>query len=171
MRIAYRDYYADPSTGDICHSLKEGSGDYRGAVGAVAAHIASQGVLGPDCVLVPAPQHTGRAEYTLDIARAVASATGCRVADVLGRVPCSRWYGNKETGLRPAFMLIGRQPKGRLFLVDNVVATGATYMEARRILGDRLVPLAYAIDYTAISEEALSAIMSVVEIPVPTHDP
>ena len=38
-------------------------------------------------ILIPAPQHTGNAEYTREIAERIASVTGAKVADILKCIP------------------------------------------------------------------------------------
>jgi len=53
---------------------------------------------GRNSVLVPAPQHGGRAEYTLRIAETIADRTGARILDIVRCEPHQPLYEQKLAG-------------------------------------------------------------------------
>jgi hypothetical protein len=160
-KMKYPDYYGTHGVREICHAAKEGSLEEREhALRAMAAHIASLSILHQGDLLVPAPQRTGKAEYTLELASLLARMTGAVVLDVVACVPHAGAYETKLAGLEPhvEFFLTGTVPKnGRLFMVDNVMATGATFSAMDMLLGGRLMPLPYAVDYTKLEDPAVIA--------------
>lgn len=104
-------------------------------------------------MLIPAPQHTGRAEYTLEIAKIISQVSRAFIADVLRRIPSKTLYEKKYEGqeLDPEMYLEGSIPAAeRYFFVDNVISTGTTYRTACRICGLGLEPLVYAVDDTIV---------------------
>lgn len=113
----------------------------------MAEHFLSLGEINNHSVLIPAPQHTGKAEYTKAICDLVASVTGANVADMLQRKPGISLYEQKLQGIAELELFkSGIVPDGKLFFVDNVLATGTTYRKACEALGATLEPLVYAID-------------------------
>ena len=139
--------YWSSCTRDICHAVK-GCGTARDkAVREIALWYEGTGVLGEDCILIPVPQHTGKAEYTLEICSILSERCGCKIADVLERVPCDTLYSLKKKGMKLLFTGIYRtgnvQGEGRIFLIDNVVSTGLTMSECMRLVRNA-EPFAYA---------------------------
>ena len=49
-------------------------------------------------VIVPAPNHCGKACYTLEIARVLSKRTGARIEDVLFSLPRETLYSLKQKG-------------------------------------------------------------------------
>lgn len=139
------DYYSDYGVREICHGVKERNQD---CILEMAAYLSKQ--VTSDSILVPVPQHTGRAEYTKEIADLISGWTGACVADVLGCKPHESGYRLKKRGEKysPRFFLRGEKPVGRVVLIDNVIATGATIREAERVIGNCDVQV-YACDYGA----------------------
>lgn len=117
----------------------------------IADHLIRNASLDSSCYLIPAPQHSGAAEYTREIAEMVATATGAKVLDILRCRPHEPLYEQKLSGSGDAELqlhLVGDVPEyGRLFFVDNVIATGTTYNHANGLFVGRLIPLVLAIDY------------------------
>ena len=150
--MEYQSYYNTPGVRDVCHAVKQVSdiSARRHAVEIIAAYFIEIGVVDEDSVLIPIPQHTGRSEYTLEIARAVAKATGAKVADIVRCQPHEPLYDRKLEGYDDlGFFLDGDVPeRGKLFLVDNVIGTGKTFFSVAALLGRPAAPLVYAIDDT-----------------------
>ena len=157
VRLHYKpnDYYGTPGVRETCHELKEGINflttskeTYNKAIIKVAEFLRATNILTQKDYLVPAPQHTGKAEYTLDIAKILSADTGATVLNILGRTPSETWYRlkKKKIPVTPEFYLKTSSipEKGRLFFVDNVIDTGITFRTANILLGGRLNPLVYA---------------------------
>lgn len=92
-------------------------------------------------IIVPAPNHYGFADYTLDIAEIVSEFTGAKVVDCLKVFPHVPLYENKSQELE--FHLCGVVPNGRIFLLDNVIDTGKTFLCAKKLIPS-IKPLMYA---------------------------
>lgn len=108
-----------------------------------------------DAVLVPVPNSSGKAEYTLDLANAISKNTGLSVADVLEGQAHIALHKDKVANGSDLLKLIMYDLKGELpnkksvILVDNVLDTGTTAMSAMRTLGNNasLVVLGNTVNY------------------------
>ncbi len=123
----------------------------------IAKELISRNVVRPGDVIVPAPQHSGNAEYTKKIAALVSKQTGATVADILHCVPHSPLYFQKKEGPQQKIDLTlyikGVIPKGRCyFFLDNVISTGTTYSAANSLFNGTLKPLVYAVDTSKIED-------------------
>lgn len=139
------------------HALRRGD---KAAIERAAKEMAKGLPWG--AVLVPMPDHTGRADATLRLAQAIAveakrRAAGLgkkffdvRVVDMLRGKPRERQYLRKKAGEPPltgaalGLRMVGEMPKGQLYVVDNVIGTGATMRAAQEALGLPSRPLVYA---------------------------
>lgn len=141
------DYYSDYGVREICRGVKERNQD---CILEMAAYLSKQ--VTSESILVPIPQHTGRAEYTKEISDLISKWTGAKVADVLRCKSHEPGYILKKRGAKysPRFYLKGEKPVGKIVLIDNVIATGATIREAERVIGNCDVQV-YACDYGAIT--------------------
>lgn len=138
---------------DVAHSVKSDNPDILKkwiGIKKIADHIINQNILTPKDTIIPAPQHTGRAEYTLEIAKIVSEQTGCKIADVLGCVPRDTLYNLKkrhgsssitDSGI---YLLNNKFPKYNVWFLDNVTATGTTFNDARKLI-PHIKPLIYSI--------------------------
>ena len=137
-------WYFNKKIRDVCHGIKERDPT---AVKEAAMHLSNLGIVTADSVLIPAPQHEGRAVYTKEIADIIAEQTGCKIADVLKSRPRRTLYEMKKQKMYDPlqFYLDGEAERNSLFFVDNVIDTGTTYKEANRLLKGKLKPLAYAV--------------------------
>lgn len=148
-----RSYYGEPGVREICHAVKQSEDAElkKPAIRIIADDLISRGIVTENDILIPAPQHTGNAEYTREIAERIASVTGARVADILKCIPHISLYEQKETGAVPELNLYiaGGLPKGKpYFFVDNVISTGTTFRKVNQLFCMKLKPLVYAIDET-----------------------
>lgn len=120
----------------IAHDLKHAD---RVAVRIAAASLAP--FVPSGATLVPIPGSRGSTRENLALAEAIARLSGARVEDGLDRVPSESQYARRKRGLAPiaaSAMQVrwtGRAIRGPVFLVDNVVTTGATAEAAARALG------------------------------------
>lgn len=149
--IAGHSYFGEPGIRTECIAVKDDSNYPRQdkAIARIASDLCSRNVVNPGDFLIPAPQHTGSAKYTMDIASIIASRTGAYVYDVLKCKPHESIRNLKRRGLKPEIQMYrcgGIPTTGTLFFVDNVIATGTTFNAANKLFNGRLVPLIYAVD-------------------------
>ena len=141
-------YYGGFCVREICHAVKsENPAVRQEAVDEIAGWYIRTGEIGEGDVLVPVPQHGGRAVYTLSICRAVAGQCGCTIADMLRAVPHESLYGQKLHGRKSLYTglyAVGRIAGKRIFLIDNVLATGKTMHDCMMLVPEA-VPFPYAI--------------------------
>ena len=147
--IKYNSYYNSLKTREICHNIAGDDLDKRNeAVKTMADWFINQNIIGPDDILIPAPQHTGNAEYTKEIAELVSKTTGAEIADILKCEPHEPLYEQKQAAtpdLDPKLYVNGNIPEGkRLVLIDNVISTGVTFNEANKLIPG-ITPMVYAI--------------------------
>ncbi len=135
--------YREKRVREVCHAVKEGNME---AINEMAGYFLNLGIIDSQSVIIPAPQHNGRADYTLSVARIVASKTGARIDDILRCIPHEKLYDQKKRGLcaPPQFYTVGIAGSGPLYFLDNVFATGTTFNGANRLFHGRLNPLIYS---------------------------
>lgn len=152
----FNSYYNTKGVREVCHILKnrDCSYEYYQAVINVSDYMIDiQSVCSSD-FLIPAPQHTGYSEYTLDISNRISQLTGAKVLDILGRRPSATLYDMKRQGIRKPCLDLFLKTSfishggGRLFFVDNVISTGITFNTANMLVNGDLIPLVYAVDET-----------------------
>ena len=131
------------------HTLKKLSKDVKhnkAEAIAIAAILLAQ-LLTPNAVLVPVPQSSGKADYTLKLANQIKEIRqDCKVCDVLSGNKRQKLYDIKKTqnsleGVDLGFKVkYVRKHKRTLkstpnvYLLDNVLATGFTYLQAKNAL-------------------------------------
>lgn len=151
----YNSYYHSTHTRDLCHDIKqtENTEVRAKAITEMAAYLGEQiKNLNSPLYLVPAPQHTGNAEYTLEIANQMAASNpNCKVLDILKCEPHETLYEQKKNGNRQGelnfYLADGAKipESARLFLVDNVISSGNTFNEANKLFNGSLFPLVYSV--------------------------
>jgi len=143
-RCTYCHEYYTGDARELCHAAKDGDID---AIMRMAREMCRY--VSPEDILVPVPSHTGRATMTLELAKQIAWNSGARVEDVLVGSSRKSLYELKKEGVEVPEGFFGlrlvRPVEGRIWLVDNVVATGSTAREALKLLPGAHV-LAYAMD-------------------------
>ncbi len=131
------------------HSLRKLSKDVKKSdttAIAMAALLLSQ-IITPNAVLIPVPQSSGVADYTLELANTIRIIRqDCEVVDILSGTPRQRLYDLKKekttlkgvrTGLKvkeSADCKETLQSTPNVYLLDNVVNTGFTFNRARKAL-------------------------------------
>ncbi len=156
-----RSYYGEEGVRKICHDVKQNDDRElrNNAIKTIAKDLISRGIVKENDILIPAPQHTGDAEYTKEIAEMIASETGAKVADILKCIPHLSLYEQKNKGavLHVELYVAGKLPEGKsYFFVDNVISTGTTFRMANQLLDGKLKPLVYAVDETKIPDLGIS---------------
>lgn len=124
------DYYNTPGARETAHALKKGD---INAIELASEHMARRVSEGD--TLVPVPNHNGQAVTTLALSQAIAEKSGATVVDVLKGKNRVSSYATKARGIPVSqedltLWLVGDAPAGRVFLVDNIIATGATMRAA-----------------------------------------
>lgn len=156
--INIRGYRPNEYAGDdiraIAHGVKQSTKDpllRRISMTSIADYIIKHGIFDEDDTIVPAPQHTGHAEYTLDIAKQIAAKTGCKVCDCLTCTPRETLYDMKKRGLPIEDDMALKKvhiPGKRVWFLDNIIASGHTFKKAKELIPD-LIPLPYAVSHWA----------------------
>lgn len=116
----------------LCHAVKEGNPD---AVKTIGGWYAASGIITPETVIVPVPQHTGTATYMLRVAEEIRRLTGCVVADVLRCVPREPAYDLKQNNkFTEAGIYCVRPLSCPCLIIDNVADTWTTINSCRWLL-------------------------------------
>ena len=145
-------YYNTVGVRELCHDIKNTSSN-KDAILTMAEYFANLNILDGSCIIIPAPQHYGYADYTLQIAVRVSKVTGAKVLDILKCRPRDMLYDLKKQGkgnVPNIYLSEDIRLSGKFYFLDNVISTGATYFEACSVTGIRLNPLVYAIDETSL---------------------
>ena len=143
------DYYSDKYARLICHAVKQ---DFdmvlrKEAETVIAEYLIGLDISGPDCEIIPAPQHHGHAEYTREIAEMVSVATGASVADIVRCVPHEPFYRTRNRDDLKFFLEGRADGDKKLLFLDNVICTGSTFEETQKLFSRELIPFVYAVDY------------------------
>ena len=126
------------------------------AIDTMADYLASLEILNENSVLIPAPRHTGEADYTLSLCLKLSQRTGAFTWDALKCFPHRPCYQLRKEGLYPHVKVFRKNPDeeipyGHCFLVDGLMRTGLTYLGATEAFPCPLYPLTYAVDYQNIT--------------------
>ena len=129
----------------VAHDLKSAGPASVSAAASQMFHFVPHG-----STLVPIPDHRGSTRANLALAHAIAAASGSAVADGLHRAPGDSQHGRSLAGaarlsadeIRMSWE--GGPLRDPVFLIDNVVASGATAEAAARAIGRPVVVLAWA---------------------------
>lgn len=131
------------------HSLRKLSKDVKknDITAITMAALLLSHVISPNAIIIPVPQSSGVAEYTLEIANTIRIIRqDCKVLDILSGTPRKKLYDIKKskvslkgvrTGLKvkeQADCLNILQTNPNIFLLDNVVNTGFTFDRAKKAL-------------------------------------
>lgn len=137
--------YNDKGVKDICHGIKSRDKMY---IDKCIYDMLNAEVVRKGDVLVPVPQHEGRAIYTLEIAKGIAKEVDVEVYDILKSRARKSLFEIKKCGnlYIPRFYKVGDVCGGsRIVLIDNVIDTGITIRSCMWSLGVRnIIALAYA---------------------------
>lgn len=166
--LSAKSYYNSKNTRKLCHIIKEAdrnSEEYKNAIEQMADYFVKQGIFNEKSILVPAPQHTGKAEYTWHLAAAISQKTNSPIADILRCKPHETLYEQKKNGIEPdvefylenakgvkdlenlfdeTTMEFWKRNKDKVYLLDNNISTGLTFNKAEKLLPG-LIPAPYAI--------------------------
>lgn len=173
-----RSYYNSKGTRENCHNLKElyteqtynpeepQNTDYIKAKAEIADYFIRQNIFNENSILIPAPQHTGKAEYTKDLCNEICFHTHSKILDCLQCKPHKTLYEQKKNNekinvemslfdldenleqknikdfseLTEKYYLQGKN----IYFIDNVMSTGYTFNHAAELIPG-IIPAPYAI--------------------------
>ena len=140
---------------EVAHGVKENN---ERAIEEMGDFLASQ--IKEECFLVPAPQHTGKAEYTLKICEHIKEVCPYEVTilDIMGCTPRETLYAIKKAWQEKNGLELKGQKfssgmylydamqdiDGPVYFVDNVVSTGTTLRDAKELI-PQIKPLVFAV--------------------------
>ena len=132
--IATLGKYRTDDLRSLAHRVKDGDAEAIAEAGKRLAVI-----LSPNAVLVPMPSHTGEPTTMRLLADAiVANANGAKVVDALRSNAHESNYAQKKRGEEPAEIEMRKvadiPENAEVYIVDNVIDTGATYRAAMRAI-------------------------------------
>ena len=125
----------------LAHDVKEGDLDAIDK-----ASLLMKRYVPPGSILVPIPQHSGKAEYTLKMANRIAQLSKSKVCDVLSSPPRQNLYIQKMRGADPSKKNLGftawydeniaklMKSARNVILIDNAIDSGTTYNQAREAI-------------------------------------
>ena len=141
----FKQKYSDPVIREICHGIKDRDLE---ALKMMKHFILDDGMIRKGDLIIPAPQHEGKAIYTLKIAEMIAEETGAVVIDILHSQQRKTMHEQKLSGTVSAPLFFAdyqNLPRDkRIFFLDNVIDTGTTLKAAEQAVGQKLMPLVYA---------------------------
>lgn len=144
MRLPTCNYYKDFCIRDICHSVKKNDIE---AIKLIADWYIKTNILDEKSVIIPIPNHNGKAEYTLRICKIISEKTGCKINDILRCVPHISLYEQKKSHSKKLFSGIYKIEEEdkfqKVFLIDNVIASGKTMNDCLALI-PKAEPFAYA---------------------------
>jgi predicted amidophosphoribosyltransferase len=145
--MTYQSYYNSEGVRELCHAVKNGS---TAAIKTIAEYMIQTADIKPHDILIPAPQHTGKAIYTRAIADIIAMRTGAKTADILQCKAREPLYFQKlhREQLHTDFYLADEIPTGKIYVIDNVISTGKTIFDISELLNTSFIPLVFAVDDT-----------------------
>lgn len=133
---------------DLAHRVKNGE---VSAIRQMAKELATK--IPKDAVIVPMSSRTGRATNMLSVANEIAKINGNTVADIITGAKRESLYEAKKKGkdiskINLGLKLRGNIPQGKIYVIDNVIATGVTAKSIQEILPKAIV-LAHSMDRTS----------------------
>ncbi|MBO4858719.1 MAG: hypothetical protein J5527_09405 [Treponema sp.] len=189
--LSAKSYYNSKGTRELCHILKEAdnnSEEFKNAIEQMADYFIKQGIFNEKSILVPAPQHTGKSEYTWSLAAAISRKTKSPIADILYCKPHETLYEQKKNRKEPDIefylqnaktedeltdlfdetTMAGWKKNGdKVYLIDNVISTGYTFNKVAELLPG-IIPAPYAIsDFAEIYYEKEHDKYSVINLQEP----
>lgn len=127
-------------------------------------------IVADNSIIVPVPQHSGRAEYTLAMADIICQLKpDCVAVDLLRSNKRSKMYDEKMSGKKGKDVVLGFKrrsvvnakrlikEKPHLYLLDNTIASGSTFAQASEIVKEYfgVTPVMLTITSCASSNKAM----------------
>lgn len=166
--ISYcRSYYGDPQAQRMGHGMKEGN---KEVLGEVSKEMVTK--LPDNAVLIPMPSSSGHATYTKELAEAIQKLNPTlEVQDILKGTERDKLFELKQKGFEADknyfnFSLSGQVPKGKqVYFIDNVLSTGITYAEAKRMIPEAKILVHGINEDLAIKRQKLRQVENIQNAP------
>jgi|GEM_PF-1960012 len=135
----------------LAHGVK--NGDPK-AIKQMAEEMASR--IPKDATIIPMAGRNGIAGNMLLVANEISKINGNKVADIITGEKRESLYDLKKQGrdisqMNLGLKLKGKVPKGEIYVIDNVVATGKTATEIKKLLPDSKI-LVHSLDTKVLNE-------------------
>ena len=129
-------YYSIPGLRDLCHAVKSRDDDALTEAAEWLSDVVDKYNL-EGYSIIPIPNHSGRAEYTLEILKRLRKIRNIHIYNILVGTPHATQYDTKKAGSRLSisdygFELVGNIPFNKVILFDNVIGSGNTYFAAMK---------------------------------------
>ena len=143
MKVKYN-YYYDGDTREICHEIKQFNQE---CLEIMANYFLNQNIITKDTILIPAPQHQGYSIYTKEIANIIEKESGASVKDIIVCNPRKTLYEMKQNKEKQILNFHLKEEleltSSNIFLIDNVLDTGLTYLTCQKLFKQKIIPLVY----------------------------
>lgn len=134
-------YYETDGLRELCHAVKQRNDDAMTTAAECLSDIVS--LYGLDSFhIIPIPNHSGRAEYTLEILKRLKTLRrDVEIDDILIGTEHQTMYDKKKSGGgvlssdELGFRLMENVKSRNTILFDNVIGTGTTYFAAMDAIG------------------------------------
>lgn len=139
-------YYEVPGLRELCHAVKARNKEsYIDAAELLADLIDENGLIG--YTIIPIPNHSGKAEYTLEILKQLKNIRNINIKDCLTSAEHAPMYSiKKDKSILHkddlGFIMHGNINPNKTILFDNVIGTGTTYFYAMEATGYNIPLLA-----------------------------
>ena len=151
--VTYIEEYEDAS--ELARKVKDGD---IGAIRQMAQEMASK--IPKNATIIPMSGRKGVSENMLLVANEISKINGNKVADIIIGEKRESLYDLKKQGkdisqIDLGLKLKGKVPEGEIYVIDNVVGTGKTVSEIRKLLPKSKI-LVHSVDKKAL-KKALGA--------------
>ena len=130
-----------PKVRQLAHGLKDGKQESILQAADMMASNIKEMAAGKQCVLVPVPNHHGRAEYTKTLAEELTQRTGIPTWDIVTVRPHMPLHYAKQNDLKPEGIYLKLNLSKQVpqqytpIIVDNVLDTGYTAGSVAKAIG------------------------------------
>lgn len=135
-------YYETKGLRELCHAVKQRNDDAMTTAAECLSDVVSIYSL-DGFHIIPIPNHSGKAEYTLEILRRLKRLRDITIDDILVGSPHETMYDTKKSGNplskdKFGFRITRDIMARNTILFDNVIGSGTTYFAAMEAIGIEL---------------------------------
>lgn len=141
-------YYEVPGLRELCHAVKAMDKESYVDAAELLADLVDENALS-GYTIIPIPNHSGKAEYTLEILKQLKNIININIKDCLTSAEHAPMYSiKKDKSILHkddlGFVKHGTINPNRTILFDNVIGTGTTYFYAMEAVGYNIPLLSLA---------------------------
>lgn len=135
-------YYETDGLRELCHAVKQRNDDAMTTAAECLSDVVSMYHL-EGYHIIPIPNHSGKAEYTLEILKRLNNLCDITIDDILIGSQHETMYDAKKSGNplskdKLGFRLTRNIMARNTILFDNVIGSGTTYFAAMEAIGIEL---------------------------------